>query len=114
MSSRMTVLRDMIRPWVELDSQKLVTQEQFEQAMTTDVSPGIGGQPGTPTLPPGQPGVPPTIPPGQPGVPPTLPPGQPSQPGQPGGGGGGMNAAPGITPFLEGRVESVKAQLSAK
>ncbi len=127
-SSRMTVLRDMIRPLVEADTQKLVTQEQFEQAMTTDQtqapaanracrlsrrrqglrqhcpratwsasryaadfaarsasrSPRSARSPGLP--------------------------GQPGQPGQPDR--GGMGAAPGITPFLEGRLESVKAQLA--
>lgn len=40
---RMNELRDMIRPWVELDTQKLVTMEQFEAAMTTDAA---GANPG--------------------------------------------------------------------
>lgn len=49
--ARMTELRDMIRPYVEMDTQKLVTMEQFEQAMTAAGSSsgsGGGGQPGGP------------------------------------------------------------------
>lgn len=49
--ARMNELRDMIRPWIEKDTQKLVTTAQFEGAMTTDSTmsggPG-GGGPGGP------------------------------------------------------------------
>ena len=34
LTARMNALRDMIRPWVGMDTQKLVTMDQFEQAMT--------------------------------------------------------------------------------
>jgi hypothetical protein len=38
----MNDLRAMIRPMVEKDTQKLVTQEQFDNAMTTDATTGTG------------------------------------------------------------------------
>jgi uncharacterized protein (TIGR03437 family) len=42
--TRMNSLRSMIRPWVVLDTQKLVTQAQFDAAMTTDITnPGPDG-----------------------------------------------------------------------
>ena len=48
--SRMNALRDLIRPWVQKDTRKLVTIEQFEAAMTADATsagaPGPGGAPG--------------------------------------------------------------------
>lgn len=51
--ARMTQLREMIAPWVEKDTRKLVTQEQFNAAMTTPLAttvqtPGTPGTPGAP------------------------------------------------------------------
>jgi len=46
--ARMEALRDMIRPWVEKDTQKLVTLAQFEAAvtgLTTGPQPGAPGAP---------------------------------------------------------------------
>jgi spore coat protein CotH len=43
--ARMEAWRDLIRPWVEKDTQKLATMEQFEAAMSTDAGgsgPGAG------------------------------------------------------------------------
>ena len=47
--SRMNALRDLIRPWVQKDTQKLVTIEQFEAAMTADAT-SAGGPGGAPAL----------------------------------------------------------------
>ena len=91
--ARMSSLRTMIRPWVEKDTQKLNTLEQFDQAMTTDLAQtgfGGGGQPG------GQP---------PPGVQP--PPGAFPGPGAGPGGGG----TPGLDAFIRAREVSVKSQL---
>lgn len=50
--ARASALREMIAPWVEKDTQKLVTQEQFDNAMTQDATgtgpggAGPGGQGG--------------------------------------------------------------------
>ena len=46
--SRMNALRDLIRPWVQKDTQKLVTIEQFEAAMTADATSGAAGPGGAP------------------------------------------------------------------
>lgn len=80
MLARMNVLRDRIRPWVAGDTQKLVTMEQFEQALTVDQA--------APALAPGAPGGP--------------------------GGAGPGASAPGIQPFIEGRIVSVKSQLAGQ
>ena len=48
LTARMNALRDMIRPWVGMDTQKLVTMDQFEQAMTADSSAGTPAGPGGP------------------------------------------------------------------
>lgn len=45
--SRMNSLRELIRPWVEKDTQKLVTMAQFNAAMTGQGT-GTPGNPGTP------------------------------------------------------------------
>ena len=63
--SRMNALRDLIRPWVQKDTQKLVTIEQFEAAMTAEATSG--------------------------------------------GPGSARGVAPGLQPFIEGRVASIKA-----
>lgn len=50
-TERMTALRDMIRPYVEQDTQKLTTMAQFEAAMRADntaVAPGVPVVPGAP------------------------------------------------------------------
>jgi hypothetical protein len=113
--ARMNALRDMIRPWVGKDANKLVTMDLFEQAMTTDTTGTMGFAPGDGgTLPPGG-GTPPTVPGG--GTPPTNPGGGTPPTGGPGGagqGGGGMGSTPGLQPFIAARVASVKAQLDAK
>ena len=44
--ARMNTLRNLIRPFVEKDTQKLVTMAQFEAAMTADATAGTGGGPG--------------------------------------------------------------------
>lgn len=94
--ARMNTLRNMIRPWVSMDTQKLVTMDQFEQAMTADSSSsaGSGGTPSFPTTP--------TNPDGG-STPPTG-----------GVGQGGMGSAPGLQPFIEGRIIAVKALLAGK
>ena len=43
--ARMNALRDLIRPWVEKDTQKLVTMAQFEAAMTSDATTSTPGGP---------------------------------------------------------------------
>jgi uncharacterized protein (TIGR03437 family) len=112
---RMNTLRDLIRPWVERDTQKLVTMEQFNAAMTADATTGFGGGPGGGGGLPGGGGVP-----GGGGAPGGgAPPGGGGAPGGgfPGGGGGGGapgGGAPGLQPFIEGRVVSVKAQLAGR
>ncbi|MCX6623366.1 MAG: CotH kinase family protein [Acidobacteria bacterium] len=47
---RMNKLRDMIRPYVERDTQKLVTMAQFENAMRNSTSGGAGGSNAAPGL----------------------------------------------------------------
>ena len=84
---RMNSLRNMIRPWVEKDTQKLVTMAQFETAMK-------GGQTGTPA---------------DPGTP-----SGPGGPGGPGAGGGFGLGAPALEPFIDARAISVKAQLAGR
>ncbi|MBI4910763.1 MAG: CotH kinase family protein [Acidobacteria bacterium] len=80
---RMNSLREMIRPWVEQDTQKLVTMEQFENAMTTDTTGGPGGGgPGGPGLPPG-------------------------------GGGRQGAGIPGLNGFIDDRLASITSQLAA-
>jgi len=76
--ARMNTLRDLIRPWVEKDTQKLVTIAQFEAAMTADATSGGAAGPGGAF------------------------------------GGGGLGGAPGLQPFVEGRVASVKALLNGQ
>ena len=76
--ARMNALRDMIRPFVEKDTQKLVTQTQFDNAMTSDATAGGGGT------------------------------------GPGGAGGGGLGGAPGLQPFIEARVASIKALLDGQ
>jgi uncharacterized protein (TIGR03437 family) len=44
--ARMNALRDLIRPAVEKDTQKLVTMAQFEAAMTSDATTAAPGGPG--------------------------------------------------------------------
>ena len=44
--ARMNVLRDLIRPFVEKDTQKLVTQAQFDAAMTSDATSAPDAGPG--------------------------------------------------------------------
>ena len=114
--ARMNALRGMIRPWVAMDTQKLVTMEQFDQAMTTDASSGatpVGTGPGG--------GFPGGVPPGG-AIPGGPGPGGPPPGGDfPGGqlpiggaaGGGGMSA-PGLQPFIAGRVLAVKALLAGQ
>jgi uncharacterized protein (TIGR03437 family) len=41
--ARMTALHEMVRPYVTADTQKLVTQDQFDQAMTFVPAPGPDG-----------------------------------------------------------------------
>ena len=43
--SRMNALRSMIAPFVQKDSQKLVTQSQFDNAMTANATSPAGGGP---------------------------------------------------------------------
>jgi spore coat protein CotH len=96
---RANQLRDMIRPYVEDDARKLVTQEQFDNAMTAAVSSAPTTGPGGPGVPPGGPGMPP----GGPGMP----------PGGPGAGPvGGNSSAPGLTPFLQGRAAWIREALA--
>lgn len=104
--ARMASLRTMIRPWVEKDTQKLNTLEQFDQAMTTDLAQtGFGGGGGFPGG--GVPGG------GMPGG------GAPPPGGFPGGGapGGGVGAGPGgggtpgLDAFIRAREVSVRSQL---
>jgi spore coat protein CotH len=107
--SRMNTLRAMIQPWVVKDTQKLCTQEQFDQAMTTDTAGGGTGGGGTP------PNGPPTTPPnGPPTTPPNGPPTTPptGPPTGPGAGGAGGTSTPGLEPFINARVDSVKSQLA--
>lgn len=47
---RMNALRDLIRPWVEKDTQKLVTQAQFDAAMMSDATAAPGQGSGAPGL----------------------------------------------------------------
>ena len=89
--ARMNALRALIRPWVEKDTQKLVTMAEFEAAMTSDAgssNPGGGAVPGGP--------------------------GGGGQPGIPPGGGGGQSGAPGLQPFIEGRAASIQALLDGQ
>ena len=44
--ARMNSLRSLIRPFVEKDTQKLVTMAQFDAAMTADATAGTGSGPG--------------------------------------------------------------------
>ncbi len=82
--ARMNQLREMIAPWVEKDTQKLVTQVQFENAMTADATgTGPGGQGGGPG-------------------------------GQGGGIGGQAAGIPGLTPFVTGRLAFVTDKLAAE
>jgi spore coat protein CotH len=84
---RMNQLRDMIRPWVEKDTQKLVTQGQFDAAMTADLMlDGPGGGPGP--LPGGMP------PPGGPGGP------------------QGFGGIPGLNAFVTDRAAFVRDRLA--
>jgi hypothetical protein len=73
---RMTAQRAMIRPWLELDTQKLSTLEQFDNAMTAAIGSTSSG---------------------------------PGQGGQGGQGGGG--SAPGLQPFVEGRLAGIRTLL---
>lgn len=84
--ARMKSLHTLVRPWIERDTQKLCTMEQFENSLTQDVQ---GTLPGPP--------------PGGPGGPP---------PGGPPPGGGPGFRTPGLEPFVNGRVENVKRQLA--
>ncbi|HWB99891.1 MAG TPA: CotH kinase family protein, partial [Bryobacteraceae bacterium] len=106
--ARMNTLRNMIRPWVSADTQKLVTMDQFEQAMTADTSGSMGnggGQNGLPSNPGGGNGG-------------GLPGGGGFPGGAPGAGGqigqGTMGSIPGLQPFIEGRIIAVKALLADK
>ena len=83
---RANALRDMIRPWVEKETQALVTFEQFQNAMTADLTTGAG--PGG---------------------------GGPGGPGGPGGGPGGGGAGggiPALAPFITARAAFVKEKLA--
>jgi spore coat protein CotH len=84
--ARMNGLREMIRPWLDKDTQKLATMSDFDNAMTASMTSGGAGGGGTP-------------------------PGQGGDPAQGGGGGGG---APGLQPFIEARLTSVATQLADK
>ena len=75
--ARMNVLRDLIRPFVAKDTQKLVTQAQFDAAMTSDATSAPDAGPG-------------------------------------GAGGFQGSGAPGLQPFIEGRVTSIKALLDGQ
>jgi uncharacterized protein (TIGR03437 family) len=97
--ARMNALRTLIWSSVEKDTQKLVTMAEFEAAMTSD---GGGSTQGGGTAP-GGPG-------GGGGA---APGGGGAGPGAPAGG-GGLGGAPGLQPFIEGRVTSVKALLDGQ
>lgn len=100
--ARMNALREMIGPWVARDTQKLVTDQQYAQAMTAETVGGGGtGAPTTPT---------------KPGGGGAFPGGDPGQ--NPGGGGvagvGMTSGIPGLQPFIEGRRLAVDALLAGK
>jgi len=91
---RMNVLRGLVRPWVERDTQKLCTMEQFEDAMSKDIQAATGGQGG----------------PGGPQPPPQLPPQLPPDFQPPGG--MGAQSIPGLEGFVRARIEWIRAQLA--
>lgn len=101
-TARMTALHDMIRPWVQKDTNNLNTFQEFETSLTQDLAPaGGGGFPG---------GTPPGTPPDgapQPGA------GTPPD-GAPAGNAGRGFGAPGLVPFFQTRVAWVRTELESK
>ena len=90
-ATRMNVLHQMVRPWLERDTQKLNTIEEFSKALTEDQTLAAGSRPG---------GVNPT-PPADPNLPPGFEP----------RGGGGMGMSPGLQPFFRDRLDWVRTQV---
>lgn len=107
MEAKIDGLANLIRPYVQADTLKFSSTNDFERSLGEGVEPG-SGMPGI--LPGPPPGALLGAPPGMPGMPPGFPPGAP--PGAPPGGPGMLNI--GLKAFVAERTESISKQLEGE